>query len=151
MCNLMEHSARDARAQAAAKAAHAATWAPHLVTVFCDSCGDTATGDYAVADDKDPPAVARNYLATRQGWKIAAGLDLCPECAAGKPPVDHAMALFLTYRAYRWCQHEGTETFPHDWDNDKCGPRVQPTLSWQLEQFHWDALDAGIIQPKHRR
>lgn len=52
---------------------------PVLVTVYCDSCCFEVTHDYLVPAGEDSLAVARTHLA-KNGWTIAPGVDLCPEC-----------------------------------------------------------------------
>ena len=53
---------------------------PVLVTVFCDDCEGTITQDYLVPAGQDSLIVARQYLATHEGWEITPRTDLCGDC-----------------------------------------------------------------------
>lgn len=59
---------------------------PVLVTVFCDKCGAEVTHDYLVPAGQDSLTVARQYLATHEGWEVTPRSDLCTECRATDPP-----------------------------------------------------------------
>lgn len=56
---------------------------PSRITVYCDDCGTTATGEYMVSAEMTSMqrlAVARKHLVDNEGWKhdAATGEDFCP-------------------------------------------------------------------------
>lgn len=58
---------------------------PTQITVFCDHCGATNTGDYMVREDMTKAErldVARKHLVNAEGWEHTDdGDDSCPEHA----------------------------------------------------------------------
>lgn len=57
---------------------------PCQIGVYCDTCGTVRSGDYIVNDlmtSDERLAVARNWLATNEGWQCDADGDYCPEHA----------------------------------------------------------------------
>lgn len=61
---------------------------PSKITVFCDHCGVTNTGEYMVSEDmtsRERLDVARQHLVQNEGWEHTGdGDDFCPE-HAGSP------------------------------------------------------------------
>lgn len=61
---------------------------PSKITVFCDHCGATNTGEYMVSAEMTPSerlAVARKHLVNNEGWEHTEdGDDFCPT-HAGSP------------------------------------------------------------------
>lgn len=58
---------------------------PCQMTVYCDTCGHKATGDYLVREDMTKPerlAVARQHLTQYKGWRTDDTGDYCPAHAA---------------------------------------------------------------------
>ena len=55
---------------------------PTQITVFCDHCGTTNTGEYMVREgmsSEDRLAVARTHLVNNEGWEHNEyGDDFCP-------------------------------------------------------------------------
>lgn len=55
---------------------------PSRITVFCDHCGFTATGEYMVREgmtSRERLAVARKHLVANEGWEHTDdGDDFCP-------------------------------------------------------------------------
>lgn len=84
------------------------------VTVFCDECGDTRTGDYKVPAGADSLMVARRWLEEHAGWVINDSGDYCNECAPhlGKP--------MHVYPTGDHIEHVISET-----EDCPCGPRTE--------------------------
>jgi hypothetical protein len=84
------------------------------VTVFCDECGDTRTGDYKVPAGADSLMVARRWLEEHAGWVINDSGDYCNECAPhlGKP--------VHVYPTGDHIEHVISET-----EDCPCGPRTE--------------------------
>lgn len=61
---------------------------PSKITVYCDHCGATHTGEYMVSAEmssRERLAVARKHLVEHEGWEHTDdGDDFCPE-HAGSP------------------------------------------------------------------
>lgn len=68
---------------------------PAQITVYCDRCGATDTGDYIVHEEDDSATrfgYARAHLAKAKGWTCNEHGDFCPNCNPREGALDPRVA-----------------------------------------------------------